>query len=112
MGGLIGSLVLYGANQAYPSVSNNLGWLVPLSVGLAAPTASLVLQLFLLPESPSWLVVHGRKDDARKSIARLHPKMSEDELDIEVNLLVYTIEKENHIAIEVRFLQSIQSNFC
>lgn len=103
--------MLYGANQAYPSASNNLGWRVPLSIGLAAPTVSLVLQLFLLPESPSWLVVHSRKDDARKSIARLHPRLSEDELDEQVNLLIYTIEREKHIAIEVSsFLTLILTN--
>ncbi|KAL7420436.1 hypothetical protein Q5752_004386 [Cryptotrichosporon argae] len=94
LGALIGNLVTFAGNQAFPSASDNSGWRVPLYVGLAVPTLSLILFLFLLVESPYWLVLKGKNDRAAHSIRKLFPHRTPDEVQDSLNLLVYTVEKE------------------
>lgn len=93
-GALIGSLITYAGNQAYPSVTDNRGWKIPLYVGLAAPTISIVGMLLTVTESPYWLTLKGRSVDAIKSIRRLYPRKSDIEVNEEAELLVYTVEME------------------
>ncbi|OJJ43529.1 hypothetical protein ASPZODRAFT_135987 [Penicilliopsis zonata CBS 506.65] len=105
-GSLVGSLALYAADKRYSE--DNLGWRIPLAVGLAAPTVSLVLQLFLLPESPAWLVVRGRMVEARASLAWLYPTLTDRQLDEQLDLLVYTVQREE---VKTSFLHCFdQSN--
>ncbi|RSH80652.1 hypothetical protein EHS25_007130 [Saitozyma podzolica] len=94
LGAQIGSLITYAGNQAYPSVTDNRGWKIPLYVGLAAPTISIVGMLLTVTESPYWLTLKGRSDDAIKSIRRLYPRKSDIEVNEEAELLVYTMEME------------------
>ncbi|RSH89999.1 hypothetical protein EHS25_001332 [Saitozyma podzolica] len=94
LGALVGSLITYAGNQAYPSVTDNRGWKIPLYVGLAAPTISIVGMLLTVTESPYWLTLKGRSDDAIKSIRRLYPRKSDIEVNEEAELLVYTVEME------------------
>jgi MFS family permease len=94
LGALIGSLVTYAGNQAFPDVTDNRGWRVPLYVGLAAPTLALIFQAFTATESPYWLVLKNRRDAAEHNLHRLFPSKTQAEIEDEVNLLVYTVEKE------------------
>ncbi|CAK7203119.1 hypothetical protein SEUCBS139899_005848 [Sporothrix eucalyptigena] len=96
LGSLIGTVVTYGANQAYgANVFDNRGWKVPLYVGLAAPTVALVGMLLLMPESPYWYVLKNRVSDARRSLKRLHPNQTEEQIDRICHELQYTVLKES-----------------
>ncbi|CAK7228506.1 hypothetical protein SBRCBS47491_006926 [Sporothrix bragantina] len=96
LGSLIGTVVTYGANQAYGSnVMDDRGWKVPLYVGLAAPTIALVGMLLLMPESPYWYILKNRVADARRSLQRLHPNKSAEEVDRLCHELQYTVLKES-----------------
>jgi MFS transporter, SP family, general alpha glucoside:H+ symporter len=95
LGALIGTFVTYGANQAWGSNPlDNRGWRVPLYVGLAAPTITLVAMLFLLSESPYWLTLKGRMDDAKRSLQSLHPNKSAAEIEKIAQEVQYTVLKE------------------
>lgn len=63
-------------------------------MAIAMPAITLIAELFLLVESPYWLMLRGRKEDAKKSLRFINPKCSEEELDLAVETLSYTIAKE------------------
>jgi len=60
----IGILLGYVSNYAFARLPLHLGWRVMLGIG-AAPSALLALMVFVMPESPRWLVKNGRLADAR-----------------------------------------------
>ena len=55
----------------YYAKSSAAQWRAPLGLGLIFPTAILFLLPFV-PESPRWLLMVGRVDEARAIVARLH----------------------------------------
>lgn len=73
IGGLIATLLPWGTNLRWQSDVNDLrAFRVSLYVALALPTISLILMLFLLVESPWWLLMHGRRDEARANLVRIN----------------------------------------
>ncbi|KAK9447081.1 general substrate transporter [Limtongia smithiae] len=94
LGSLIGTLVTWAANNSWGTdINDNRSWKVPLYVGLAAPTITLIAMAILMPESPYWLVLKNRVSDAKKSLRRIHPNMTEDEIERTANQLQYTVLK-------------------
>ena len=108
LGNLTCTLVIYGANQAWGSNAfDNRGWHVPLYVGLATPTVTLVLMLLLMPESPYWLILKDRVEDAKKSLQKLYPHRTAHDVARMANELQYTVLKErelHHISSQVSWL--------
>lgn len=98
----MGTLLCYAGNQAFPDPMDNRGWKVPLYVGVALPTITLTLQLFLLRESPYWLTMHNKLDQARKSLRFIYSGQTEDQIDALANELVYTVAKEKQDALEYK----------
>ncbi|CAD6223350.1 unnamed protein product [Miscanthus lutarioriparius] len=60
----LGILLGYLSNYAFARLPLYLGWRVMLGIG-AAPSLLLALMVFVMPESPRWLVKNGRLADAR-----------------------------------------------
>lgn len=95
LGALIGTFVTWGANQAWGADAfDNRGWKVPLYVGLAAPTITLVSMALLMSESPYWLILKNRVEDAKRSLQKLHPNKSGEEIERITHELQYTVLKE------------------
>lgn len=63
-------------------------------MAIALPVVTLVAQLFLLVESPYWLMLRGRREDAKKSLAFLNPNSTDEQLELAVDTLSYTIAKD------------------
>ncbi|KAF7288799.1 Maltose permease [Mycena chlorophos] len=69
----VGSIIVAGATYGYNTRTDQWAWRVPLALQWIFPTPLLIL-LFFAPESPWWLVRHGRKAEALRSIERLGSK--------------------------------------
>ena len=59
-----GILIGYLSNFAFSGLSTHLGWRVMFAVG-AIPPIFLAAGVMFMPESPRWLVMQGRIEDAR-----------------------------------------------
>jgi sugar porter (SP) family MFS transporter len=85
LGILSASLVGYGLHGA-------LSWRLMIAAG-AAPALVLFAAMFALPESPRWLVAHGRRDAARAALARVRP--ADADLDGELDGIAQAIAQSD-----------------
>ncbi|KAK6127326.1 hypothetical protein DH2020_038927 [Rehmannia glutinosa] len=74
-----GVLLGYLSNYAFAKFSLKLGWRLMLGVG-AVPSIFLGLAVFVMPESPRWLVMQGRLGDAKKVLDRTSDSPEEAQL--------------------------------
>ncbi|OKL56087.1 hypothetical protein UA08_08784 [Talaromyces atroroseus] len=72
----IGSIIVAGATYGYNNRDDQWSWRMPTALQWIFPTPLIVL-VFLAPESPWWLIRHGRKEEALRSIKRLGDKSPE-----------------------------------
>lgn len=70
VGALVASWVGYGTFIAYPQTSSKQ-WRIPLGIQII-PAAILGALILLFPESPRWLIQHGKKEQGLKNLASLH----------------------------------------
>ncbi|PPQ96346.1 hypothetical protein CVT26_005030 [Gymnopilus dilepis] len=67
----IGAIVAAGVTFGTFSMPSNWGWRIP-SLLQATPSLLQIVFVFLLPESPRWLVSKGRHDEALAILAKYH----------------------------------------
>ncbi|KAK6127361.1 hypothetical protein DH2020_038904 [Rehmannia glutinosa] len=72
-------LLGYLSNYAFAKFSLKLGWRLMLGVG-AVPSVFLGLAVFIMPESPRWLVMQGRLGDAKKVLDKTSDSLEEAQL--------------------------------
>ncbi|KAF9482000.1 general substrate transporter [Pholiota conissans] len=73
---------------------SSASWRIPLGIQLI-PGIFLAVGCFFLPQSPRLLVLHGKYDEARVSLARLRmrtPEEAEDDLLLQLELLEMRVE--------------------
>jgi len=68
VGALCASWIGYGCFHAY---SGPLGWRIPLGIQVI-PAGLLGLLIFFFPESPRWLIDHGKTEQGLQVLANLH----------------------------------------
>jgi MFS transporter, SP family, galactose:H+ symporter len=73
----IGIMVAYLVNLAFSGVGN---WRAMFAVGAIPALAILAGVLWLLPESPQWLLTNGRDDQARKVMAQVAGDQRTDQI--------------------------------
>lgn len=71
IGAFVAGWIGYGCAQAQPGTA--LEWRVPLALQML-PAIPLVFLTFMLPESPRWLMIKGRDQEALHTLARLHAR--------------------------------------
>ncbi|KAH0457048.1 hypothetical protein IEQ34_014955 [Dendrobium chrysotoxum] len=77
----IGILLGYVSNYAFSGLSKHLSWRVMLGAGIL-PSVFIGCALFVIPESPRWLVMQKRVDEARSVLL----KVSDNAADAEERL--------------------------
>lgn len=94
-GSLLSTLVTYGTNLKWGAdINDDQAFRVPLYIGLAVPTLVLIFDLFILVESPSWLIMRGKRDKARSNLAYIHSWQKDFDLERAFAELEYTLQKE------------------
>nr|WP_256202754.1 MFS transporter [Sulfuracidifex tepidarius] len=74
VGTMVGSaLSLYLLNPAFFPI--DLGWRLSFAVGASLGLAVLLIRRYL-PESPRWLLVHGREEEAKEVVSEIENKVS------------------------------------
>ncbi|KAG1359552.1 Polyol transporter 5 [Cocos nucifera] len=77
----IGILLGYISNYAFSGLSEHINWRIMLGVGIL-PSLFVGIALFVIPESPRWLVMQKRLDKARSVLM----KINESDEDVEQRL--------------------------
>ncbi|KAM3418200.1 hypothetical protein BST61_g4204 [Cercospora zeina] len=92
VGGLLVSAVVYVYNQR----KDEWAWRVPLAIQWIFPTPLLIMML-LAPESPWWLVRHGKREQALRSLERLGRKSKGNNAKASLAMIERTVEIEDRM---------------
>ncbi|OCF54382.1 glucose transporter [Kwoniella mangroviensis CBS 10435] len=76
IGAIVAGWIAYGVQQTHPN--DPIAWRLPLAFQML-PAVPLLLLSFLLPESPRWLMIKGREEDALRTLARLHARGNQND---------------------------------
>ncbi|KAF3341221.1 putative polyol transporter 4-like protein [Carex littledalei] len=74
----LGILLGYVSNYAFSGISEHINWRIMLGVGVL-PSVFIGIALFIIPESPRWLVMENRLEEAQAVLA----KLSETDIEAE-----------------------------
>lgn len=72
----IGILLGYVSNYAFSGLSVHINWRIMLAVGVL-PSVFIGFALFVIPESPRWLVMQNRIDEARLVLMKTNENANE-----------------------------------
>ncbi|PSS20491.1 hypothetical protein M430DRAFT_120301 [Amorphotheca resinae ATCC 22711] len=75
IGSFVAGWVSYGT---YIGLHSTAQWRLPLGLQML-PAVGLAALIFLFPESPRWLIDHGKPDEGLSTLARLHSHGNEDD---------------------------------
>lgn len=92
----LGILLGYISNYAFSRLPVHINWRVMLGVGIL-PSIFIALALFVIPESPRWLVMQNRIDEARLVLSKTNESVKEvEERLAEIQLAAGTADAENN----------------
>lgn len=74
----LGILLGYVSNYVFSGFSAHINWRIMLAVGIL-PSVFIGFALFIIPESPRWLVMQNRIDEARTVLMKTNENQSEVE---------------------------------
>ena len=89
LGQVVATCVTYGTKN----IDSDPGWRIPTGLQLIIPAIILAL-LPLVPESPRWLLRRGRREEATKNLRKLRPGDGDDEIQLEIEALIYINNNE------------------
>ncbi|SMN20407.1 similar to Saccharomyces cerevisiae YHR092C HXT4 High-affinity glucose transporter of the major facilitator superfamily [Maudiozyma saulgeensis] len=90
----LGIFLGYCTNYGTKNYDNSVQWRVPLGLGFAW-ALFMVTAMFMVPESPRFLITQNRIEEAKRSVAKSNRVSVEDPaVQVEVDLLAAGIESE------------------
>ncbi|RYP60341.1 hypothetical protein DL771_010554 [Monosporascus sp. 5C6A] len=90
---VVGQLMSTGILRGLLTRQDQWAWRIPYAIQWAFPPP-IILGVLFMPESPTWLVRHGRLADAKNSLRRLTSSLTEEEIDHKVAMIAHTNELE------------------
>jgi hypothetical protein len=81
----IGLIVGVGVDAGTHTRSDTGSFRIPMAIQLVMPIIIVPSLIFLVPESPRWLAMRGKKEESRRALTRLHgdqPDLVEHELSL------------------------------
>lgn len=112
IGALAASWIGYGCYTHWENTGNSAQWRIPLGLQMV-PAVGLATCIFLLPESPRWLIDHGHHAKGLRTLANLHAKGNEQDPYVlaEYEIICNQIADEHQNAAKTyRALLSNKSN--
>lgn len=101
LGSLIGSII---SNYSV-KLSGRQQYQIPLGASLVISVIFMLGGIFVVPESPRWLLLQNREDKARKSLRALKPKAeSEYNINTELSYMKAAIDEEKRLAQGVAYM--------
>ncbi|RSL97565.1 hypothetical protein CDV31_012978 [Fusarium ambrosium] len=95
----IGTVIGTVVNNAAKDIPSRLSYQIPLFTLYSVPVFSTILA-FTIPESPRWLVLKGRVEEARIHLRRLRgSEFPQDVTDAELMAIVEAVKAENESTI-------------
>ena len=94
VGQWLSSLVIYACSTR----TTDLAWKLPVITQIIPPGILFLVALPFLPESPSWLVMRGRTEEARKSLRTFHGPAYD--VDTALSVMTAAVEQELEITKE------------
>ncbi|KAJ9104043.1 hypothetical protein QFC19_004177 [Naganishia cerealis] len=107
----LGQVIGVGVVKSQLGRTDNLAWQLPYYLQLMWPPILGGL-IFFAPESPWWLVRHGKYEEAKKSLYRLtDPKQRDDfDADQSIAMMKHTIEMETQITAGASYLDCFRGS--
>lgn len=93
----LGILLGYVSNYAFSGLPSNINWRILLALGIV-PSVVIGFALFVIPESPRWLILQDRVDEARSILMRTIG--DEKEVEERLNDILQTATKAKPINTE------------
>ena len=96
VGFIIASWVSYGTN----TIAGDASWRIPLWTQLV-PSVFIFAGVFVMPESPRWLVANGKNEEARAILAKYHAEGNSDAPLVEFQYQEVSFELYQHIFSQI-----------
>lgn len=107
-----GNLWGAGMSRAYANETAAKGWLIPVAVQII-PAITLLLTVPFTPDSPRWLVLRGRKADAKAVLDRIRPQQDIDSgaTAAEADALEQAVEEARTLRDTGRWVDLFRGNY-
>ncbi|KAL5596249.1 hypothetical protein FOVSG1_009938 [Fusarium oxysporum f. sp. vasinfectum] len=107
---VMGQLLSTGILRAFIQIDGQWAYRIPFGLQWIWPVPILI-GCFLAPESPWWLVRHGRQDEAKAVLSRLRSGSSDEkgaDIDCTLAMIIYTNESERQQQEGTSYLECFQ----
>lgn len=102
----VGSILSSGAVRGAITLTTNESWQIP--IWLQMVFAGLIMCFcFLIPESPRWLYVHGKQEQAIRTLTKWHGYGNQDSVWVKLQISEYESYLNTDGSVSAEFLQII-----